>query len=168
MTDIIDVVEFEIGGELYAMDIQLAREIVEMIPITPLPRAPDYISGIINLRGEITTVLTISELIGIKKKKESNTQKIIILVPDVSGGSNTGIIVDDVLSVIQVPRDSIEQVEGTVSTGGGHYIKGIIKTHQDKGDMLKKSEDDDKGNGLILWLDIEKILNELVDIKAAT
>lgn len=51
MTDIVDVVEFEIGGELYAMDIQLAREIVEMIPITPLPRAPEYITGIINLRG---------------------------------------------------------------------------------------------------------------------
>ncbi|KQC08344.1 MAG: chemotaxis protein CheW [Methanolinea sp. SDB] len=164
MTDIVDVVEFEIGGELYAMDIQLAREIVEMIPITPLPRAPEYISGIINLRGEITTVLTISELIGIRKKKEDNTQKIIILVPEASGGSNVGIIVDDVLSVIQVPVDSIEQIEGTMSTGGGHYIKGIIKTRSESGEVLKKSRESDERSGLILWLDIEKILHDLVDL----
>jgi len=50
----IDVVEFELGRELYAMDIQLAREIVEMMPITRIPRAPDYIAGIMNLRGWIS------------------------------------------------------------------------------------------------------------------
>ena len=165
MTAMVDVVEFEIGGELYAMDIQLAREIVEMIPITPLPRAPDYISGIINLRGEITTVLTISELIGIKKKKESSTQKIIILVPEASGGSNVGIIVDDVLSVIQVSTDSVEQIEGAISTGGGQYIKGIIKTHLESGEKIRKSGESKEKSGLILWLDIEKILRELVDLK---
>ncbi|HUU74967.1 MAG TPA: chemotaxis protein CheW [Methanoregulaceae archaeon] len=161
----VDVVEFEIGEELYAMDIQLAREIVEMVPITPLPRAPEYISGIINLRGEITTVLTINELIGIKKKKDTNAQKIIILVPEASGGSNVGIIVDDVLSVIQVARSSVEQIEGAISAGGGQYIKGIIKTRLDTGEKIKKSGESDDEEGLVLWLDIEKILKELVDIK---
>jgi len=57
MDPTVDIVEFVLGGERYALDIQLAREIVEMIPITPIPRAPSYISGVINLRGEITNIL---------------------------------------------------------------------------------------------------------------
>ncbi len=55
MAATIDVVEFELGGERYALDINLAREIVEMIPITPIPRAPPFISGVINLRGRSRT-----------------------------------------------------------------------------------------------------------------
>lgn len=66
----IDVVEFELGQELYAMDIQLAREIVEMMPITHIPRAQDYIAGIMNLRGgEITTVVDLKRLIRIRENR---------------------------------------------------------------------------------------------------
>jgi purine-binding chemotaxis protein CheW len=151
----IDVVEFEIGGELYAMDIQLAREIVEMVPLTPLPRAPEYISGIINLRGEITTILSIDDLIGIKGKKAGGIQKIIILVPGAAGGSNVGIIVDDVHSVIQVDEQSVEKIDGGFSAGAGNYVKGIIKS----------GLEDTDNKGLIIWLDLEKLLRDLVDLE---
>jgi len=151
----IDVVEFELGGELYAMDIQLAREIVEMVPLTPLPRAPEYISGIINLRGEITTILAIDDLIGIKGKKAGGIRKIIILVPDAAGGSNVGIIVDDVHSVIQVDEHSVEKIDGGVSAGASNYVKGIIKSSQENADT----------KGLIIWLDLEKLLRDLVDLE---
>jgi purine-binding chemotaxis protein CheW len=153
--NVIDVVEFEIGGELYAMDIQLAREIVEMVPLTPLPRAPKYISGIINLRGEITTILSIDDLIGITGKKTGNTQKIIILVPEAAAGSNVGIIVDDVHSVIQVDQQSVEKIDGGLSSGAGNYVKGIIKSG------LETAE----SKGLIIWLDLEKLLHDLVDLE---
>jgi purine-binding chemotaxis protein CheW len=153
--NVIDVVEFEIGGELYAMDIQLAREIVEMVPLTPLPRAPAYISGIINLRGEITTILSIDDLIGITGKKAGSTQKIIILVPEAAGGSNVGIIVDDVHSVIQVDQQSVEKIDGGLSSGAGNYVKGIIKSG------LETAE----SKGLIIWLDLEKLLHDLVDLE---
>jgi purine-binding chemotaxis protein CheW len=165
MASTIDVVEFEIGKELYAMDIQLAREIVEMVPITPLPKAPEYIAGIINLRGEITTVLFINNLIGIQGKPINENQKIIILVPEASGGSNVGIIVDDVHSVIQVNENDIEHIEGGISSGAGYFVKGIIKIHLDPAEKKKKDEEGNYQKSLIIWIDIEKILRELVDLE---
>jgi len=53
----------------------VAREIVEMLPITPIPRSPPYISGIINLRGEITTIINLTHLLGIPGKREGENQK---------------------------------------------------------------------------------------------
>ncbi len=124
----IDVVEFEIGGENYAFDIHLAREIVEMIPITPIPGAPPYIAGIINLRGEITNVIRINELLSLTEGKKVEDQKIIVLVSNGNEGSGIGIIVDEVHSVNAVSEDDVEQLGDTISSGIDGFIKGgIIK-----------------------------------------
>ena len=155
MAATIDVVEVEIGDEFYAMDIQLAREIVEMVPITPLPKAPEYIAGIINLRGEIATVITIDKLLGIEGKSKRSNQKIIILVPESADGSNVGIIVDDVHSVIQVNEKDIEHIEGGISTEAGQYIKGIIKTSLKSRENIDDTDDIENKKGLIIWIDLE-------------
>lgn len=157
----IDVVEFELGQELYAMDIQLAREIVEMMPITHIPRAPDYIAGIMNLRGEITTVIDLKRLIEIPGAP-GNCPKIIVLVAEAAGGSNLGIIVDDVHSVIQVAESDIEIMDEGISSGVNAFVKGIIKLGKDEGDRKQADGKDQQGAGLILWLDIKKILDDLV------
>jgi len=157
----IDVVEFELGQELYAMDIQLAREIVEMMPITHIPRAQDYIAGIIKLRGEITTVIDLKRLIQIPGA-EGKSQKIIVLVAEAAGGSNLGIIVDDVHSVIQVAEDDIELMDEGISSGVHAFVKGIIKLNKDEGDRKRAAGKGQQGGGLILWIDIKKIIDELV------
>ncbi|GAB7014999.1 chemotaxis protein CheW [Methanogenium cariaci] len=149
----IDVVEFEIGGEHYAFDIHLAREIVEMIPITPIPGAPPYIAGIINLRGEITNIIRINELLSLKEGKNVEDQKIIVLVSGGNEGSGIGIIVDEVHSVNAVSEDDIEQIGDNISSDINGFIKGII--------MVRNTENSGK-EGLIIWLDMEKILGDLV------
>ena len=101
MASSVDVVEFELSGERYALDIQLAREIVEMIPITPIPRSPPFISGVINLRGEITNIMNLNTILGLPDQEVRANQKIIVLVPQAANGNNVGIIVDDVSSVTQ-------------------------------------------------------------------
>ena len=53
-----------------------------MIPITPIPRSPAYISGVINLRGEITNIMNLNTLLGLPGEKARENQKIIVLVPD--------------------------------------------------------------------------------------
>jgi purine-binding chemotaxis protein CheW len=156
-----DVVEFELGGELYAMDIMLAREIVEMMPITPLPKSPDYIAGIMNLRGEITTILSINTLLGIKDHEVSSVQKIIVLVPEVANGSNVGIIVDDVHSVITVSEHDIEQMDTGLSADINHFVKGIIKFKVDD-EKIKKTYEGDHKKSLMIWVDIQKLLKELI------
>src|SRR5512136_42700 len=153
MVATVDVVEFVLGGERYALDIQLAREIVEMIPITPIPRAPSYISGVINLRGEITNIMNLTTLLGLPGQEIRDNQKIIVLVPEAAAGSNVGIIVDEVLGVLQVARADIEHLgEGLASEVSG-FVKGIIKR---KGDTAEKTE-----ASLIIWIDMQKMLEDI-------
>lgn len=153
MTPTVDVVEFVLGGERYALDIQLAREIVEMIPITPIPRAPPYISGVINLRGEITNIMNLNTLLGLPHQEIRENQKIIVLVPDAASGSNVGIIVDEVTSVLQVAESDIEHLGEGLSPEVSSFVKGIIKQ---KGDGSDK-----KSTGLIIWIDMKKVLEDV-------
>jgi len=153
----IDVVEFDIGGEHYAFDIHLAREIVEMMPITPIPGAPPYIAGIINLRGEITNIIRINEILMLKEGKDVEDQKIIVLVSHENEGSGVGIIVDEVYSVNAVAENDIEQIGENVSSDINGFIKGIIK--------VRDAEDQGK-EGLVIWLDMEKVLGDLMHCAA--
>lgn len=155
-TTMVDVVAFEMAGQRYALDIQLAREIVEMIPITPIPRSPPYISGIINLRGEITTILNLYTLLGLPEQQVNQNQKIIVLVPDAAEGINVGIIVDNVQSVTQVPVTDIEQIKDDASSEISGFVKGIIKAKSD--DAEGKTTTD-----LIIWIDMLKVLSRLVN-----
>jgi len=148
MADMKDVVQFEIGGVQYALDIQIAREIVEMMPITPVPRAPAHIAGIINLRGEITNILNLNCLMGLPPGNAAENQKIIVLVSEAANGSNVGLIVDDVQSVLQISENDIDQMDETMSKEA--YVKGIIK--------MGKEEDENKD--LVIWIDIAKILED--------
>jgi purine-binding chemotaxis protein CheW len=157
-----DVVEFEIGHEKYALDINLAREIVEMMPITPIPRSPQYLCGIMNLRGEITNIININTILGVPDVDTRSGKKIIVLSSDATGGENIGIIVDDVQSVIQVQDNEVEQLGGGISSLSSAHIKGIIKTAESK-TMEKKGEKGTKN--LIIWIDMLRLLQDLVQLK---
>jgi purine-binding chemotaxis protein CheW len=155
MATTIDIVEFELGGERYALDIQLAREIVEMIPITPIPRAPPYISGVINLRGEITNIMNLNTLLDLPDQKIRSNQKIIVLVPEAAGGSNVGIIVDDVSSVIQVAESDVDKIGQGFASDFSSFVKGIIK--------MKSEDQAETKKNLIIWIDMEKVIKDLVE-----
>ena len=149
----VEVVEFILGGEHYALDIHLAREIVEMLQITPIPRAPHYISGVINLRGEITNIMNLNTMLGLVNQAARDNQKIIVLVPEAVSGSNIGIIVDDVIGVLQVAESDVEHLgEGLASEVSG-FVKGIIK--------LKRDDADKKNTQLIIWIDVQKVIEEV-------
>ncbi|MFA4861950.1 chemotaxis protein CheW [Methanoregula sp.] len=157
MASTIEVVEFELGGERYALDIQLVREIVEMMQITPIPRAPPFISGVINLRGEITNIMNLNTLLGLANQEIRTNQKIIVLVPEAAGGSNVGIIVDDVSSVLQVPEGNIDHIGEGFASDFSSFVKGIIKIKVD--DAQNK---DGKEKNLIIWIDMQKVLTDVV------
>ncbi|WOF16613.1 purine-binding chemotaxis protein CheW [Methanoplanus sp. FWC-SCC4] len=146
----IGVVKFEIGGTLYAIDIDLAREIVEMVPITPVPGVPQEIEGIINLRGEVTNILNLNKFLGLSDAKNPEERKIIVLVPARTGNSNTGIIVDNVHSVIQAFETDIDPIDNMISEEA--YVKGVIK----------QISEDGKSQELIIWIDLGKILDTIL------
>ncbi len=153
MVSTVEVVEFILGGERYALDIHLVREIVEMLQITPIPRAPHYISGVVNLRGEITNIMNLNSMLGLGNHDLRDNQKIIVLVPEAVSGSNVGIIVDDVIGVLQVAETDVERLgEGLASEVSG-FVKGIIK--------IKRDEADKKSTYLIIWIDMQKVIEEV-------
>jgi purine-binding chemotaxis protein CheW len=84
----------------------------------------------------------------------SGNQKIIVLVPEAAGGSNIGIIVDEVHSVIKVPEEDTETMDGSFSSAA--YIKGIIKLSRGEGSGRQAGKD------LVVWIDVPKILGDLV------
>jgi len=150
----IEVIEFTLGGKRYALDIHLVREIVVMMPITPIPRAPAIISGVLNLRGEITNIINLNKLLGVTDQEIRKDQKIIVLVPQAAGGNNVGVIVDDVKSVIQVAEGDIEKMHDNASSKDTSIVKGIIK--------LKNEDHEKKSKGLLIWIDLEKVLKDMV------
>ncbi|MDE4908425.1 chemotaxis protein CheW [Methanogenium marinum] len=152
MSKLTDVVEFRIANGYYAIDVQIAREIVEMMEITPIPRSPDYITGVTNLRGEVTNIINISKLIGLPESVASETQRIIVIMPDASQGSNVGIIVDDVRSVMQVNEEDVEALSESLSSDVTDYVKGIIKVKEDASDTMR----------LIIWVDMQKVLDQII------
>ena len=155
----VDILEFDLGGESYAMDIGIAREIVEMLPITPIPRAPSHVTGLLNLRGEITTIIDLHHLLGITPSKERDEQKIMVLVPDMFENTSVGVIVDEVRSVLTIDESSVDTNIKGVDENLSDYVQGIIKLGED--DLLKteiSSEGHEAEKRLIIWVDVKKIL----------
>ncbi|MCP1661620.1 MAG: purine-binding chemotaxis protein CheW [Methanocalculus sp. MSAO_Arc1] len=150
MDGYIEILEFELGKEEYALDIHLVREIVEMKPITEIPRTPPYIRGIMNLRGEITTILSLNDLLSIPDKTNGE-QKIIVLVPEASQGSNVGMIVDDVHSVMHVPESDIDLSQDGLGDEVADYLRGIIR--------IRKEGEEEEVARLVLWLDMNRLLD---------
>jgi len=155
----VEILEFDLGGELYAMDIGIAREIVEMLPITPIPRAPAHVSGLLNLRGEITTIINLHYILGIKSVKDLKEQKIMVLVPDAFENTSVGVIVDEVHSVLTIEDDQIDMNIHGVAEGLSDFVQGIIKLGVEESvKSEKESEDHDGEKRLIIWIDVKKIL----------
>ncbi len=160
----VDILEFNLGGESYAMDIRIAREIVEMLPITPIPRAPGHVTGLLNLRGEITTIINIHHLLGIKPAKPREEQNIMVLVPDAFENTSVGMIVDEVHSVLTVDEKNIDTNVKGVNSELADYVHGIIKLDNEDGTKTESdTQDQESEKRLIIWIDVRKILTETIE-----
>jgi purine-binding chemotaxis protein CheW len=92
-------------------------------------------------------------MLGLVNQEARDNQKIIVLVPEAVSGSNIGIIVDDVIGVLQVAEADVEHLgEGLASEVSG-FVKGIIK--------LKRDDGDKKNTQLIIWIDVQKVIEEV-------
>jgi len=147
------VVEFLLGKENYAIDLFDVREVVEYTTITELPNTPTYMKGIIDLRGEITTIIDLKERLNIDEKSTQpiENSRIIVLDEKITK-AKTGILVDDVLAVSTFERGDID----STSASSGHEdtaILGIIKK--------KIKEKEHESNELIIWIDIRHLLADI-------
>ncbi len=132
---------FIIDGQSYCIDIRYVIEIIVVQPITQVPELPEYIKGIINLRGKVIPVLDVRLRFG--KEERPYDDKTCFVVVDVAGNS-VGIIVDEVEEVIQIPDENVAQPPSFSKNGSSRYVKGIGKI----------------GEEVKLILDCQKLLND--------
>lgn len=122
------LVVFRLGEGSYGLDIQVVREINLLVDVTPIPKAPDYMEGTINLRGTIIPVVNLGLLLGLTGKVENNNSRQIIIARTEYGP--IGYIVDAVSEVIAVPFDSIEPTSEGLRAVNHKYFAGIARLEE--------------------------------------
>lgn len=116
------LVVFNLGLEEYAINISYAQEIIRIPQITKIPNVPNFIEGIINLRGKVIPVLDLKERFNINHTERGIDSRLLVLVLE---GMKVGIIVDDVSEVIKIEKQSIEQLGDEISSISKESIEGI-------------------------------------------
>ena len=100
---IVELCAFRVGEEEYVLDLRRIREILQPLPITPVPRAPDFIEGVVGLRGEVVPIIDVRKRLGIVPRPGARGK---ILLVDVAGRA-LGLVVDGVVEVVRIPRSAI-------------------------------------------------------------
>ena len=135
---------FRIADEEYGIDIMQVREIIRIDAITAVPGAPHYVSGIVNLRGNVLPVIDLRCRFGREKAPRSEQNRILVVELD---GRTTGLIVDAVSEVLRIPEGCIEPTPRILSSGvSSRYITGIGKL--------------DGGKRAIILVDVDVILGK--------
>lgn len=148
----LQVVEFILGNELFAIDLFDTREVINYTEITPLPNTPSFIKGIIDLRGIITTIIDLKEMMNITKEADGKKKSRIIVLDASVSAKMIGVLVDDVLAVSTYTDDDIDK-DSHASKTSDRDILGIIR-------KKVKTADRDKSD-LIIWLDIKTMIQKV-------
>ena len=144
----LQVVIFRLAGEEYGLDISQAREIIRVPNITPMPKAPSFIEGVINLRGQIIAVMDLAERFGLNRS--ARTEKARIVIAEIKGNM-LGLVVDEVSEVLRISESDIDPApEAIQSQIHADFIKGVGR--------LK--------DRIIVLLDVDRVLSHEEALKA--
>lgn len=119
----LQLVTFEIEHEEFGVDILAVQEINRMMQITPVPEAPAWVDGVINLRGRIITVVNLRRRFGLGEVERSNDQRIMVVEV---GDRTIGFIVDRVNEVLRIDASIVEATPDVVNSKvHNEYIEGV-------------------------------------------
>ncbi len=121
----IQYIVVRLGDEQYGIDIRYIDNIVRMQRMTRVPKVPDYLKGVINLRGEVLPVISLRLKMGLEADEYTRTTRIIILKLEQEG--NVGIIVDEVKEVVTLSEEQIEKLTYDSKDGKVNYINAVGK-----------------------------------------
>ena len=124
----IQLATFQVGDLLLGMPIEGVQEINRNLETTAVPHSPDHIRGVINLRGEVATVIDLRRVLGLPPA-EVDARSRNLIVRD--GDESVGLWVDKISDIITVPGDSIIPPPANVSGVAGKYFSGVYRTKQD-------------------------------------
>lgn len=130
-TDELQLVTFQLSGERYGIDIMDVEGIVQIEDVRPIPNAPAYVEGIFNLRGDIIPVINLHRRFHLRKLDLSEEDQllsgfIIVQIDEM----HLAIIIDRVLRVVHVGRDSVQPPPQMLTGIGAEYIEGVVKQEE--------------------------------------
>ena len=144
------ILVFNINNELYGIDILKVQEILNFIQPTPIPNCPDYLKGIINLRGTIILVIDLRARFHFDSPMDPNNCVIVVVA---IGNKKYGLVVDSVSDVLTINEENIQEDIDIHSGIDNRYIMGLVKANEQ----------------MIILVNIDKVFlkNELEDLNSA-
>lgn len=133
------IVGFQVGRETYGVPITSLHEIVRVPEITAVPDAPEYLEGVINLRGKIVSVMDLRKRFGDQHAKLKKQNRILVVE---HAGRLAGLIVDSASEVLKIPADAVEPPPAVFQEGGLNCVTGLGKV----------------GGRLVVLLEMSKLL----------
>lgn len=129
---------FTVGEHLFGLDILGVREIIRVFNITPVPRSDGHIRGLINLRGQIVTILDLAVRLGQAARPVLDSSHIVILKTGTSGGSGEkgngggqdilGLLVDSIGDVVEADASLAEAPPANLTDAEERFLSGVLKT----------------------------------------
>lgn len=138
--DLMQLVSFHVGGEEFGLDILRVQEIIRVQQLTRVPNSPDFVDGVINLRGKVIPVIALRKRIGLEDRPHDKQTRIVVV--EVSGNI-LGFIVDSVSEVLRIPADTVEPPPrlGKIER---EYVSGVGKLD----------------NRLLILLDVDRLMSD--------
>ena len=138
-------IEFSLGQEDYAIPLLMVREVISVPDTTPIPKSPTHFLGIMNLRGQVISVVDLRKKLKVDARKDKEEAVIIVDI----GGMNIGVVVDSINKVLAFSSDEVSEMPEVENQVNTHFIFGVYKKEQ----------------SLTVLLDIAKVL-DLKDMEA--
>ncbi|KAB1441136.1 chemotaxis protein CheW [Pseudodesulfovibrio senegalensis] len=120
--ELIQLVTFSIGVEEFGVDILQVQEIIRTMEITNVPRAPDFVEGVINLRGKVIPIVDLRKRFGLEGREHDKHTRIIVIEISMM---IVGFVVDSVSEVLRIPANTVEPPPPVVSGLESEYIEGV-------------------------------------------
>lgn len=140
--DLLQLVTFRIGEEEFGVDILAVQEIIRLMQITMVPRAPEFIEGVINLRGKVIPVINMRTRFSKEPHEPDSNTRIVVMELD---QKIVGFLVDGVSEVLRIPANTVEGPPPVVAGIGSEYIRGIGRLD----------------NRLLILLDLDNLLGSI-------
>ncbi|MDI9644443.1 MAG: chemotaxis protein CheW [Candidatus Verstraetearchaeota archaeon] len=137
----VQAITFQLDKEIYGIDVHQIKEIIKVREYVKVPNAPEYVEGVINLRGQITPIVDLRKIFGMEHKNFDENSRIIMVELD---SDVVGLIVDSVVGVVTVPVGEIVRSPSLTMSASNSFISGIIRAE----------------NQLTILIDVVKLLQE--------
>lgn len=140
--DTIQVIVFNLGEERYGVEISQIKEIILITQVTHIPNVPDFVEGVLNLRGQIVGIINLRKKLGKEPKKNDENTRIIVIE---YGSSTIGMMVDSVSEVKYLSSKNIEEIPRFLALkDDSKFLKGIGKLE----------------DGLLTLMDLKELFSE--------